>query len=383
MDSGCLILVKSAGDYKNVDGWFGKRDDDKTSLGDWFVDKQKLPNGLEDLADRVRKMEMEFGLWFEPEMISVDSELYRQHPDWCLHVPGAARSESRNQLILDFSREDVCEYIIKAVSDILASAPITYVKWDMNRHMTEIGSALLPADRQRETAHRYMLGLYNVMEKITASFPHILFESCSGGGGRFDPGMLYYMPQTWTSDNTDAVSRLKIQYGTSLIYPISSIGSHVSAVPNHQVNRTTSLKMRGDVAASGNLGYELDLTKLSAEEKEEVKQQVTDYKQIRSLVQFGDFYRLLSPFEGNETAWLFVNKEKTEAVVSYFRVLDAPNAPFRFFTLDGLDPSKRYSIQETDEVVGGDELMYAGIAIPANLSGDFQSLVWHLKEESK
>ncbi|MCP3762366.1 alpha-galactosidase [Domibacillus sp. A3M-37] len=362
------------------DGWFGQRDDDKTSLGDWFVNKQKLPNGLEDLADRVRKMEMEFGLWFEPEMISVDSALYRQHPDWCLHVPGASRSESRNQLILDFSREDVCEYIIKSVSAILASAPITYVKWDMNRHMTEIGSALLPADRQRETAHRYILGLYNVMEKITTSFPHILFESCSGGGGRFDPGMLYYMPQTWTSDNTDAVSRLKIQYGTSLIYPISSMGAHVSAVPNHQVNRTTSLKMRGDVAASGNLGYELDLTKLSAEEKEEVKQQVNDYKQIRSLVQFGDFYRLLSPFEGNETAWLFVNKEKTEAVVSYFRVLDAPNAPFRSFTMEGLDPNKKYHIQETDEVVGGDELMYAGIAIPANLSGDFQSLVWHLRE---
>ncbi|NPC91712.1 alpha-galactosidase [Bacillus sp. WMMC1349] len=362
------------------DGWFGKRDDDKSSLGDWFVNKLKLPNGLADLANRVRNMEMEFGLWFEPEMVSVNSDLYRQNPDWCLHVPNATRSEGRNQLILDFSRDDVCEYITKVVSDILASAPITYVKWDMNRHMTEIGSALLPGDRQRETAHRYMLGLYKVMEKITTSFPHILFESCSGGGGRFDPGMLYYMPQTWTSDNTDAVSRLKIQYGTSLIYPISSIGAHVSAVPNHQVNRITSLKMRGDVASSGNFGYELDLTKLTEEETEEVKQQVTDYKKIRSLVQFGDFYRLLSPFEGNETAWLFVNKQKTEAVVSYFRVLNEPNAPFRSFTLAGLNSETNYHIEETGEVVGGDELMYAGIAIPASISGDFQSLVWHLKE---
>ncbi|MET1030378.1 alpha-galactosidase [Domibacillus tundrae] len=362
------------------DGWFGHRDDDKTSLGDWFVDERKLPNGLDDLASRVRNMNMEFGLWFEPEMVSVDSDLYRNHPDWCLHVPSANRSESRNQLVLDFSRDDVCIAVTKMVMDILSSAPITYVKWDMNRHMTEIGSARLPADRQRETAHRYMLGLYRVMEKITTSFPHILFESCSGGGGRFDPGMLYYMPQTWTSDNTDAVSRLKIQYGTSLVYPISSMGAHVSDVPNHQVNRLTSLQMRGDVAASGNLGYELDLTKLTDEEKEEVTQQVAQYKKIRSLIQFGDFYRLLSPFAGNETAWMFVNKKKTEAVLFYFRVLDAPNAPFRSVKAHGLDSGKTYRIQETGEIVGGDELMYAGMDVPADVSGDFQSVVWHLKE---
>ena len=257
------------------DGWFGKRDDDRSSLGDWFVDHNKLPNGLGSLASNVKEMGLEFGLWFEPEMISVDSDLYREHPDWCLHVPGRSQSESRNQLVLDFSREDVCVEITKRVCDILASAPISYVKWDMNRHMTEIGSALLPADRQRETAHRYMLGLYKVMENITSSFPDVLFESCSGGGGRFDPGILYYMPQTWTSDNTDAVSRLKIQYGTSLVYPIVSMGAHVSAVPNHQVHRSTSMEMRGDVAMSGNLGYELDLTKLSNEEKEIVKQQVS------------------------------------------------------------------------------------------------------------
>lgn len=194
------------------DGWFGKRDDDRSSLGDWFVDREKLPNGLDTLASNVKNMGLEFGLWFEPEMISVNSDLYREHPEWCLHVPNRSRSESRNQLVLDFSREDVCEAITKMVCDILASAPISYVKWDMNRHMTEIGSAALPADRQRETAHRYMLGLYKVMDEITERFPDVLFESCSGGGGRFDPGILYYMPQTWTSDNTDAVSRLKMDF---------------------------------------------------------------------------------------------------------------------------------------------------------------------------
>lgn len=361
------------------DGWFGKRDDDKTSLGDWFVDQAKLPNGLGDLADRIRKMDMQFGLWFEPEMISVDSDLYRKHPEWCLHVPNYSRSESRNQLVLDLSRKDVCDALIKMVSDVLASAPITYVKWDMNRHMTEIGSALLPTDQQRETAHRYMLGLYRVMDKITSSFPHILFESCSGGGGRFDPGMLYYMPQTWTSDNTDAISRLKIQYGTSLVYPISAMGAHVSDVPNHQVHRYTSLDMRGDVAMSGNLGYELDLTKLTGEEKEIVKRQVSKYQEVRQLIQFGDFYRLLSPFEGNETAWSFVNKDKTEAMVFYFRVLAEANAPFESFKVRGLDSSKKYRVVETNNVYGGDEFEYIGLSIPAELKGDFQSVVYRLK----
>jgi len=361
------------------DGWFGKRDDDKRSLGDWFVDQAKLPNGLGDLAESIRKMDMQFGLWFEPEMISVDSDLYRKHPEWCLHVPNYSRSESRNQLVLDLSRKDVCDALIKMVSDVLASAPINYVKWDMNRHMTEIGSTLLSSDQQRETAHRYMLGLYRVMDKITSSFPHILFESCSGGGGRFDPGMLYYMPQTWTSDNTDAISRLKIQYGTSLVYPISAMGAHVSDVPNHQVHRYTSLDMRGDVAMSGNLGYELDLTKLTGEEKEIVKRQVSKYQEVRQLIQFGDFYRLLSPFEGNETAWSFVNKDKTEAMVFYFRVLAEANAPFESFKVRGLDSSKKYRIVETNSVYGGDELEYIGLSIPAELKGDFQSVVYHLK----
>lgn len=357
------------------DGWFGKRDDDKTSLGDWVVDKRKLPNGINDLANRVCSLGMEFGLWFEPEMISIDSDLYRQRPDWCIHVPDRPYTFGRCQLILDLSRKEVCDYIIESVSNVLSSAPIRYVKWDMNRHMTEIGSAALPPERQRETAHRYMLGLYRVMEEITSGFPDILFESCSGGGGRFDPGMLYYMPQTWTSDNTDAVSRLKIQYGTSLIYPASSIGAHVSTVPNHQVHRVTSLDIRGHVAMSGNFGYELDLTKLSEEEKQRVKQQVALYKEIRPLIQFGTFYRILSPFEGNETAWTFVSEDQSEAVVCYFRVLSQPAEPVRILKCRGLNPDALYRHVDTGEIYGGDELMNVGITIP-QLTGDFTSLLW-------
>ncbi|MBD2870944.1 alpha-galactosidase [Paenibacillus arenilitoris] len=360
------------------DGWFGKRDNDTTSLGDWFVDRSKLPSGLEDLVGRVKRLDMQFGLWFEPEMISPESELYRAHPDWCLHVEGRRRTQARHQLILDLSRKDVQDYIVKAVSDILSSAPITYVKWDMNRNMTEIGSALLPAERQRETAHRYMLGLYDVLERITSAFPHILFESCSGGGGRFDAGMLYYMPQTWTSDNTDAVSRLKIQYGTSIVYPVSAMGAHVSAVPNHQVGRITSLETRGNVALSGNFGYELDLTRFTDEEKETVKEQVALYKEVRHLVQFGDFYRLLSPFEGNETAWMFVSKDQSEAFVVYVSVLQEPNPKLGRLRLKGLDPNRDYKLDGQDAAYGGDELMYAGLAAP-QFHGDFASRVYRFR----
>ncbi|MDF2836504.1 MAG: alpha-galactosidase [Paenibacillus sp.] len=361
------------------DGWFGKRDSDNSSLGDWFVDRNKLPNGLTDLVSRVNSLGMEFGLWFEPEMVSPDSELYRRNPDWCLHVDGRRRTQARQQHILDMSRQDVQDYIVESLSAILSSAPITYVKWDMNRNMTEIGSALLPANRQRETAHRYMLGLYSVLERITTSFPHILFESCSGGGGRFDPGMLYYMPQTWTSDNSDAVSRLKIQYGTSIVYPISTMGSHVSAVPNHQVGRITSLETRGNVALSGNFGYELDLTQFSEEEKVQVKEQVAIYKNIRHLVQFGDFYRLLSPFEGNETAWMYVSKDKSEAAVVFVSVLQEPNPPLDRFRLQGLDPAADYVLQGSGIAYGGDELMYAGLATP-QFNSDFASKLYHFKK---
>ncbi|MDO3410536.1 alpha-galactosidase [Saccharibacillus sp. CPCC 101409] len=367
------------------DGWFGKRDSDNSSLGDWVEDKRKLPEGLAKLANEITGTGMQFGLWFEPEMVSPNSDLHRAHPDWCLHVPNRSRTEARQQLILDLSREDVRDYIVDSVSKVLESAPITYVKWDMNRNMTEIGSELLPAERQRETAHRYMLGLYDVLERIVSNFPHILFESCSGGGGRFDPGMLYYMPQTWTSDDSDAVERLKIQYGTSIVYPASSMGAHVSAVPNHQVGRVTPLEMRGHVAMSGNFGYELDLARFGEEEKQAVKEQVGLYKELRELIQFGDFYRIKSPFEGNDTAWAYVSEDRSQAFAAYFRVLGEPYAPLRRLKLKGLDPNKRYTVEgnigggETGAVYGGDELMHLGLSLPS-MWGDFQSVLYVIKE---
>ncbi|WP_455931078.1 alpha-galactosidase [Priestia aryabhattai] len=360
------------------DGWFGKRNNSKSSLGDWVVDRRKLPKGLEDLANRVRNLGMEFGLWFEPEMVSIDSDLYRNHPDWCIHVPGRPHTLGRNQLVLDLSRQEVCDYVIKALSDILSSAPITYVKWDMNRHMTDVGSAALPPERQRETAHRYILGLYKIMEEITKRFPNILFESCSSGGGRFDAGMLYYMPQTWTSDNTDAICRLKIQYGTSLVYPPITMGAHVSSVPNHQVGRVTPLETRGYVAMSGNFGYELDLTKLTDEEKTVVKQQITLYKEIRPLIQFGRFYRIFNPFDGTEAAWNFVSEDRSEVVASYFKVLSEPAAPIRTIKFKGLNLDYVYQNVETGELFGGDELMNVGITLPI-IKQDFLSLFWRFK----
>jgi alpha-galactosidase len=360
------------------DGWFGKRDSDNCSLGDWFVDKRKLPDGLKDLASKVNQLGLKFGLWFEPEMISPDSDLYRAHPDWCLHVPGRKRTEARNQLVLDYSRKDVCDAIIKMVSDILSTAPVAYVKWDMNRNMTEIGSAVLPADRQRETAHRYILGLYRVMEEITSRFPDILFESCSGGGGRFDPGILYYMPQTWTSDDTDAVERLKIQHGTSIVYPAGTMGAHVSAVPNHQVGRSTPIETRGNAAMCGNFGYELDLTKLSEADKAAVREQVRTYKEIRHIIQFGDMYRLLSPFEGNETAWIFVTEDKSEAFLTFFRVLAQPHAPLSRIRLEGLDEARNYKLEGMDLIMGGDILMNFGLNVP-ELQGDYASFSLGLK----
>ena len=361
------------------DGWFGKRDDDNSSLGDWFVNEEKLKGGLNKLATEINEMGLQFGLWFEPEMVSPISELYKEHPDWCIHIPGRNRSEARRQLILDYSREDVCNYIIEKISEVLSSAPISYVKWDMNRNMSEIGSAKLPANRQREVAHRYILGLYKVLEEITTRFPDVLFESCSGGGGRFDPGMLYYMPQTWTSDNTDAIERLKIQFGTSMVYPNASIGCHVSAVPNHQVDRITPIETRGVVAMSGNFGYELDITKLPESEKEIIKEQVKLYKEIRETIQFGKCYRLSSPFENNDIAWMFISKDCEEIIVSFVRTLAKPNSKFISLKLVRLDESSKYEILGENIIVGGDELMNIGLNVP-ELKGDYQAKMWRLKK---
>lgn len=324
---------------------------------------------------------MMFGLWLEPEMISPDSDLFRKHPDWCIHVPNRESSQvrfHRSQLVLDFSRTDVCDEVIKMVSEILKSASINYVKWDMNRSMTEIGSAGLPMGRQKETVHRYILGLYRVMDEITSAFPQVLFESCASGGGRFDAGILYYMPQTWTSDDTDAMERLRIQYGTSIVYPSITMGAHVSVSPNHQIGRTTGLHTRGNVAIAGNFGYELDLTKFTEEEKEIVKKQVKMYKEIRHITQFGDFYRILSPFEGNETAWIFVTEDKTEAFASYFRVMSQPHPALTKVKLQGLNPEYTYEILGENIISGGDELMYRGVDT-SNLYGDFAGKIWRLK----
>lgn len=361
------------------DGWFGDRNDDTTSLGDWFVNKKKIKGGLGNLSREINDMGMKFGLWLEPEMISPKSELYKKHPDWCINVKGRIRSEARNQYVLDLSRAEICDYVIESVSNVLKSASISYVKWDMNRNMTEIGSSGLEPKRQREIAHRYMLGLYRILEEITNRFPNVLFESCAGGGGRFDPGMLYYMPQTWTSDDTDAIERLKIQFGTSLIYPSITMGCHVSDVPNHQVGRITSIETRGLVAMAGNFGYELDVTKLSQKEKDDIKKQVKLYKEIRESVQFGKLYRLLSPFESNAVAWMNVSKDESEVIVNYIKQFAEPNKEDKPLKIVGLDPKAKYEVVGEGDVLGGDELMYIGLYIP-KLIGDYSSKQWILRK---
>jgi len=359
------------------DGWFGWRDDDSSSLGDWVVHQRKLPHGLADLAGRIRGQGLGFGLWIEPEMVSPDSDLYREHPDWCLHVPTHPRTQSRKQLVLDLSRAEVCAEIFRRISAVMQSAPISYVKWDMNRNMTEIGSVGRPPERQQETAHRYMLGFYGLLERFREEFPEILFEGCAGGGGRFDPGILHYMPQVWASDNSDAIARLRIQYGASLAYPLSAISSHVSAVPNHQVGRRTSLRTRGHVAFTGAFGYEFDATNLDPEEQEEVRGQIRRYKQLQSLLSDGDLYRLRSPFQGNEAAWIVVSPDQSEALVTHVTILAGANPPPVRLPLRGLDSDSTYRFGEEEGTFRGDFLMRIGISVPEP-SGDFISHQWHL-----
>ena len=343
------------------DGWFGARNDDYCGLGDWYVNLEKLPSGISGLSRKVEELGLKFGLWVELEMVNKDSDLYRAHPDWILQTPQRHSCHGRNQYVLDFSRKEVVDCIYEMMYKILSEAKVSYIKWDMNRSITECCSAALPADRQGEVFHRYILGVYDLYERLNTAFPQILFESCASGGGRFDPGILYYAPQGWTSDDTDAAERVKIQYGTSMCYPVSSMGSHVSVVPNHQLNRKTPLHTRANVAYFGTFGYELDLNKLSDEEISEVKQQITFMKEYRELIQFGTFYRLKSPFEGNETVWMTVSEDKKTALVFWYRERNVVNADFTRVRLQGLDPDLIYRNEYNETENYGDELMNLGL----------------------
>lgn len=362
------------------DGWFGNRCDDNRALGDWIVNEEKLPGGLKYLVDEVNKLGMKFGIWFEPEMISPDSDLYRAHPDWAIAIPGRVGTLSRNQYVLDLSRREVIDYVYESFAKILRSANIEYVKWDMNRELTDIGSAVLPADQMGELYHRYVLAVYELQDRMMKEFPYLLIENCSGGGARFDPAMLYYSPQIWTSDDTDAIERLKIQEGTALIYPLSAMGAHVSDCPNHTVGRVTPFETRGHVALAGTFGYELDVTRIPEEDRAMIPEQVAMYHKYNDLVREGDYYRIASYSENHYfDCYGVVKKDKTEALYTFVQVLSRPNYHSRRIFFKGLDPEKNYRIEGEEAVYTGDVLMKAGYLVQ-NLSGDFKSRLIHIVE---
>lgn len=369
------------------DGWFGERNIDDRSLGDWYANKTKLPNGIAGLSREVEKLGLKFGLWIEPEMVNKNSDLYRAHPDWILSTPERYESMCRTQHTLDYSRKEVVDYIFELLDKIISESKISYIKWDMNRYMSECYSKIAEPDKQGMVMHKYILGVYDLYERLTSKYPEILFESCASGGGRFDPGMLYYAPQTWCSDDTDAIERLKIQYGTSMVYPIRTIGAHVSAVPNHQLGRVTPLETRANVAFYGAFGYELDINKLSEEEIEQVKEQISYYKKHRKLFQQGLFYRLLSPFEGNETAWIVVNEDKSEAIATFFQTMNCANGSWLKVKMAGLDEDTLYQVSydSFEFEMYGSEMMYMGIPVDRKYftrkTGDFASLLFHIKKK--
>ena len=379
-------LLELAEDAKQVgvelfvldDGWFGNRFDDNRALGDWFVNEEKLGGPLQDLIEKVHAKGLKFGLWFEPEMISVDSDLYRKHPDWAIQVPNYGHTYSRNQLMLNLANPDVVAYLKDVLDKILTDNAIDYVKWDYNRNMTNIGNGANYLESQMQS-HQYMLGLYDLVEFLTSKHENILFESCSGGGGRNDLGMMRYFPQVWASDNTDAIARLPIQYGSSYLYPTISMGAHVSAVPNHQMGRTTPLETRGDVAMMGNLGYELDLTSLTQEEKDVIAGQIAHYKDIRPVVQFGQQYRLINPEAGSNEAAVQFNYEN-KVLATYVRVLSTVETVETTLKLKNLDQDANYLLQGTDQVYSGAELMYAGITVVLP-QGDFLSKQFYFVKE--
>lgn len=370
------------------DGWFGKRDDSTSSLGDWYPNEEKLKGTLKELAEKINAKGLKFGLWIEPEMTNKDSDLYRAHPDWILAEQGKRICHSRTQYVLDFSKKEVREYIGDMLENLLAEVPVSYIKWDMNRTFSEVFSNGNDREYQGKVCHKYILGVYELYERLTSRFPHVLFESCASGGARFDPGMLYYAPQGWTSDDTDAIERLKIQYGTSMVYPVSCMGSHVSASPNHQTNRVTPLETRADVAYFGTFGYELDLLKLDEEDKVEIRRQIAFMKEKRDLIQKGTFYRLKSPFEGNETAWMIVSEDQKKALVGYYRVMQPVNVGFKRLKLKGLKEDTCYKVSGYAYDCYGDELMQVGMILSDSASGvwkkgvndkgDFQAEVFEI-----
>lgn len=342
------------------DGWFGKRNDDNSSLGDWYVNEEKLGGTLTKLIERVNAEGVKFGIWIEPEMVSEDSDLYREHPDWAITIPGRKPVRSRNQLVLDFSRKEVRDEIFKRICAVLDQGNVEYIKWDMNRSLADIYAPNVTYD--------YVLGVYDFLEKLTNRYPDILIEGCSGGGGRFDAGMLYYTPQIWCSDNTDAINRTRIQYGTSFFYPVAAMGSHVSAVPNHQTGRVTSMHTRGVAAMSGTFGYELNPALLSAEEKAEIRAQLAQYREYQELIREGDYYRLSNPFQDNFAAWMVVSDDRSRALVSVIRLTAEANPPAAYVTLKGMEEDAFYREKTTGKVYPGAALMEAGILLPAAVS---------------
>lgn len=342
------------------DGWFGKRNDDNSSLGDWYVNEEKLGGTLTKLIERVNAEGVKFGIWIEPEMVSEDSDLYREHPDWAITIPGRKPVRSRNQLVLDFSRKEVRDEIFKRICAVLDQGNVEYIKWDMNRSLADIYAPNVTYD--------YVLGVYDFLEKLTNRYPDILIEGCSGGGGRFDAGMLYYTPQIWCSDNTDAINRTRIQYGTSFFYPVAAMGSHVSAVPNHQTGRVTSMHTRGVAAMSGTFGYELNPALLNAKEKAEIRAQLAQYREYQELIREGDYYRLSNPFQDNFAAWMVVSDDRSKALVSVIRLTAEANPPAAYVTLKGMEEDAFYREKTTGKVYPGAALMEAGILLPAAMS---------------
>ena len=338
------------------DGWFGKRNDDNSSLGDWQVNEQKLGGSLAQLIDRVHEQGVKFGIWIEPEMVNEDSDLYRAHPDWAIQIPGRKPIRSRNQLLLDFSRKEVRDQVFEQICAVLDQGEIDYVKWDMNRSMADVYAGNLTYD--------YVLGVYDFMERLTSRYPDMLLEGCSGGGGRFDAGMLYYSPQIWCSDNTDAINRTRIQYGTSFFYPVSAVGAHVSAVPNHQTGRVTSFHTRGVTAMAGTFGYELNPALLSDEEKQQVREQIASYKKYERLINEGTYWRLSDPIHDEIAAWMSVSKEQDRALVSVVRLMAEANQAAVYVRLRGLKPKAVYLEEYSGKQYSGAALMHTGIVLP-------------------